>query len=60
MDAEFSVIETHVSRGFRGTRDNPTHYPVDVTGCGRNSPINRKDVREQVSRNATSAIWNAT
>src|SRR5271155_2531413 len=27
---------------FGGMRDNRTHYPVDVTGGDRNSPINRR------------------
>jgi hypothetical protein len=36
---------------FRGTRDNRAHYPVEVTGGGRNSPNQPQDVGEQVSRN---------
>ena len=55
-----SVIKTHLSRGFRRTRDNRTHYPVDVTGGGRNSAISRRMSANRFLGMATSAIWNAT
>jgi hypothetical protein len=47
----FCHQDAHLPWFFGGTRDNRTHYPVDVTGGGRNSPIKPQDVGEQVSRN---------
>jgi hypothetical protein len=60
-NAELSVIETHVSRGFFMERvTNRTRYAVDVTGGGRNSVISRRMSAKRFLGMATSAIWKAT
>jgi hypothetical protein len=60
-NAELSVIETHVYRGFFMERmTNRTRYAVDVTGGGRNSVISRRMLAKRFLGMATSAIWKAT
>jgi hypothetical protein len=46
--------------GFDRTRNNGTHYAVDVTGGGRSSAINRRMSAKRFLGMATSAIWNPT
>src|SRR5208282_5716420 len=45
---------------FDRTRDNGTHYAVDVTGGGRSSAMSRRMSANRFLGIATSAIWKAT